>query len=91
MSMALTKEEIIEALNEGRITCNVSGTAPISPQKAREFLLANLDRLFDPRYKVDLSFEEKHAHILYGERSNPQKIASHKSHSLRPVRQNQHN
>ena len=89
MSIPLTKEEVIEAVNEGRVTCNTSGTAKISCQKAREFLFANLDRVFDPKYKVDLSFEDKYAHLLHDEVATPQKISSHKSHSLRLGKQHQ--
>lgn len=60
--MAITKETVIKALNEGRVTCNFKGGAlAINPEKAREFLLNNLDRSFDPMYAVDLSFEKKYA------------------------------
>ena len=63
--MAITKEYVLKALNEGRVTCNFKGGASsIDPQKAREFLLKNLDRTFDSRYEVDLSFEQKYAKQL---------------------------
>lgn len=89
--MPMTKEEIIEAINEGRVTCNISGNAKISPQQARELLLANLDRFFDPKYKVDLSFEDKYAHMLgiKEKTSIPQKKASHKSSCSIVRQQNQ--
>ena len=63
--MAMTKEDVIEALNEGRVTCNFKGgSEAINPQKAREFFLKNLDRSFNPTYDVDLSFEQKYANLL---------------------------
>lgn len=89
--MPITKEEIVEAINEGRVTCNIHGNAKISPQQAREFLLANFDRSFDPKYKVDLSFEDKYAHML-GIKENasiPQKIVSHQSSPSHIGKQNQ--
>lgn len=89
--MSITKEEVLEALNEGRITCNVVGSAKITPMEARKLLLANLDRAFDPRYAVDLSFEDKYAHLLSKGTSpaNPQKVASHKISRTSQIRQNQ--
>lgn len=63
--MAITKEYVLTALNEGRVTCNFKGGASsIDPEKAREFLLNNLDRSFNPAYAVDLSFEQKYADKL---------------------------
>lgn len=61
--MAMTKEEVIAALNEGRVTCNFKGRLArmITPQKAREFFLDNIDRSFDPGYDVDLSVEREYA------------------------------
>lgn len=64
-TMTITKEEVMEALNAGRVTCNLKGgVASFTSQKAREFLERNLDRAFDPAYQVDLSFEKVHADLL---------------------------
>ena len=63
--MDITKDEILEALQEGRITCNLKGDiASFTPQDARDLLLSNIDRFFDPKYDIDLSFEDKHADLL---------------------------
>ena len=86
----LTKKEVLEALEEGRVTCNISGSANITPQEARKLLLANLDRAFDPRYAVDLSFEDKYAHLLNGkeEPAKPQKVSSNRGVRPPMVHQN---
>jgi len=61
----------------------------VTPQQARKFLLSNLDRIFDPKYEVDLSFEKKYAHLLNGETPSSRKITSHKSRPLKLEKQNQ--
>ena len=64
-TMMITKEEILEALREGRVSCNLKGAdSSFGPREAGKFLVKNLDRVFDPRYKVDLSFEKTYANML---------------------------
>lgn len=64
-TMTITKEEVMEALDAGRVTCNLKGNvASFSPQKAREFLVENLDQILDPASRVDLSFERKYSDLL---------------------------
>lgn len=63
--MAIKREDVIEALNAGRVTCNLKGNvASFSPQNAREFLEKNIDKILSMDSRVDLSFEEKFAHML---------------------------
>ena len=63
--MVITKDEILEALKEGRITCNLKGDVDsFTPQDARDLLLSNIDRFFDPKYNIDLSFEDKYSNLL---------------------------
>ena len=63
--MDITKDEILEALKEGRITCNLKGDVDsFTPQDARDLLLSNIDRFFDPKYNIDLSFEDKYYNLL---------------------------
>ena len=63
--MAITREEIIDALRDGRVSCNLKGDdASFGPREAGDFLIKNLDRVFDPKYRVDLSFEKKYEHML---------------------------
>lgn len=63
--MDITKDEILEALKEGRITCNLKGDVDsFTPQDARDLLLSNIDRFFDPKYNIDLSFEDKYSNLL---------------------------
>ena len=64
-TMTITKEEILEALKEGRVSCNLKGAdSSFGPREAGDFLVKNLDRVFDPNYHVDLSFEDKYAEML---------------------------
>lgn len=64
-TMTITKEEVMAALDAGRVTCNLKGNvASFGPQKARDFLVKNLDQILDPESRVDLSFERKYSDLL---------------------------
>ena len=63
--MAITREEIIDALRDGRVSCKIKGDdTSFGPREAGDFLVKNLDRIFDPKYRADLSFEKKYEHML---------------------------
>lgn len=65
VAMMITKEEVMEALNAGRVTCNLKGNvSSFSPQKARDFLLDNLDQILGQDSRVDLSFEKRYEDML---------------------------
>lgn len=55
IKVLFTKKELMEALNQGRISYITEGD--LTPNDAQEILLANIDRLTDPncRYDIDIS------------------------------------
>ena len=86
MPVKLTKEEILTALKEGRVSYRPIGEARVSPLEAREHLLKVADKIERGEFsEVDLS-------IAFDRRDTqkPQKITTHKSEVKTLSKQNQH-
>lgn len=86
MPVKLTKEEILTALKEGRVSYRPIGEARMSPFKAREYVLKVVDKIERGEFsEVDLS-------IAFDRRDTPkpQMITTHKSNVKTLSKQNQH-
>ena len=86
MPVKLTKEEILTALKEGRVSYRPIGKARVSPFEARKHVLKVADKIERGEFsEVDLS-------IAFDRRDeqNQQKITSHKSTAIGVSNQNQH-
>ena len=86
MPVKLTKEEILTALKEGRVSYRPIGEARVSPFEAREHSLKVADKIERGEFsEVDLS-------IVFDRRDTQklQKIATHKSEVKTLSKQNQH-
>lgn len=86
MPVKLTKEEILTALKEGRVSYRPIGEARVSQFEAREHLLKVADKIERGEFsEVDLS-------IAFDRRDTqkPQKITTHKSGVKALSKQNQH-
>ena len=86
MPVKLTKEEILTALKEGRVSYRPIGEARVSPFEAREHLLKVADKIERGEFsEVDLS-------IAFDRRDTqkPQKITTQKPKEKAISNQNQH-
>ncbi len=86
MPVKLTKEEILTALKEGRVSYRPIGKARVSPFEAREHLLKVTDKIERGEFsEVDLStaFDRR-------DTPKPQMITTHKSNAKTLSKQNQH-
>ena len=84
MTVKLTKEEILTALKEGRVSYHPIGEGYLSPFEAREHLLKIADKLDElPDVDLSIAFDEK-------DTQKQQKITTHKSNVKTISNQNQH-
>ena len=86
MPVKLTKEEILIALKEGRVSYHPIGEGYLSPFEAREHLLKIADKLDKgelPDVDLSIAFDEK-------DTQKQQKITTHKSNVKTISNQNQH-
>ena len=82
----ITKEEILTALKEGRVSYRPIGEARVSPFKAREYLLKVADKIERGEFsEVDLSIAFDRCDIQQAE-----KITTHKSSISSVSKQNQY-
>lgn len=85
MPVKLTKEEILTALKEGRVSYRPIGGVRVSPFKAREHLLKVADKMERgelPEVDLSIAFDRR-------DTRKPQMITTHKSEVRMVSNQNQ--